>query len=677
MLKSAISKRRAIATSALILSGIGFALAALLVGEPTTGRGAITKAATAAAGATATPATPIATAAESAPPVAAALVATTMQSKVGVLLDEIPQSMRARVVQALIARPEGFWKARAMQQLRLTTYRLVFRTFFYSASRQQLPLPPEALWNITLLGQPTRQTIDGHDLVVVDYRFNGTLLTDTESPETSEPMLRQIGGTWDEQFLFPIDPEMVFQRTGFACMDEEDFPFNSVDSEEVDSFYDEQCTVEKELAAHGQCHFARMPTKSCAQALTDHVGKVATHVRYERLPWNAAVADQVRYGLSTGDEPDLQVYLPDFVPSRITYRYIHANSCEMAERCVSGTGWRRLLQFATSDENVGNSTLTIGGVDYTLSGHAGELDTHNLFEFSACHAHYHFKYYGSFDWEGKASDTIDNHKQAFCLQSTARTANRETSPLHNAFAGCDFQGVEAGWVDQYKAGLPCQWLDITDSATGTGARAFTSNPQGLLCEGRFLDANGQPLAPGAPVVWEPTGLIAENGEPVEAPKCALKTGWDANNAHVVNDTVPPPGEGMITTDCTRGQLGPLRNCGFRKQTTRATCTPGQTVRLSCSIGSNAKPQVVRFCDYSQALGSAIPCRAEDTWVPLAPGVTDQPSTLATAVVGATPTAVTFTCPSERTQGTYEPGGAYSVYAGAVFPDDAVAKVTCQ
>src|SRR5438067_9119863 len=65
-----------------------------------------------------------------------ALVRTTLRSRVGVLLDEIPSSMRSRVVTALIAKPDDFWKGRAAQQLRLTTYRLVFREAFYSTPKQ-------------------------------------------------------------------------------------------------------------------------------------------------------------------------------------------------------------------------------------------------------------------------------------------------------------------------------------------------------------------------------------------------------------------------------------------------------------------------------------------------------------------------------------------------------------
>lgn len=116
-----------------------------------------------------------------------ALVRTTSEGTVGVLLDEIPSSMRARVAAALAAKPPAFWRERATQQLRLTNYRLVFREFFYVRPRKQLPLPPESLWRISLLGKPERRTIQGHDVMAVDYRFSSTLMTDAASPAISEP----------------------------------------------------------------------------------------------------------------------------------------------------------------------------------------------------------------------------------------------------------------------------------------------------------------------------------------------------------------------------------------------------------------------------------------------------------------------------------------------------------
>jgi hypothetical protein len=46
-----------------------------------------------------------------------------------------------------------------------------------------------------------------------------------------------------------------------------------------------------------------------------------------------------------------------------------SGGCEVVEGSVGGTRWRRLLQSATLDDNVGERALTIGRVDYSLSGH--------------------------------------------------------------------------------------------------------------------------------------------------------------------------------------------------------------------------------------------------------------------------------------------------------------------
>ena len=468
------------------------------------------------------------------------------------------------------------------------------------------------------------------------------------------------------------------QRTGYACMDEEQFQFGSVDSEEVDTFFDETAVVETSLGPEGHYHFTRQPTESCVEAMRNHIGTVTTALRFERIAWNAALADQIRYGKVTGEDPDLEIYMPDFLASRTIYRYIHAagsGGCEVVEGSVGGTGWRRLLQFTTSDENVGERALTIGGVDYTPSGHAGELDTHNLVELSPCHGHYHFKYYGDLSWIGSSGPAV-NAKQGFCLQSTNRVANRETSPLHTPFASCVFQGIAAGWVDQYKAGLSGQWLDTTDISAPKGARSFRSNPKGLLCEGKFVDENGTPLGPNDPVVWAPTGLIAENGEPVEAPLCRLSDHWDDNNSDSVQEKLEKQGLGLITSPCTRGQIGPLRNCGFGDKPATASCVPGQSTTATFSIPSSAAPQVVRLTEYSAALSTPIPARYEDSWVPYQPGVSDQPYMLANEVVlPSGPTQLTFTCPSPRTGGVFEPGGKYGIYTAPVFPEDAPATVT--
>nr|MBA3453963.1 hypothetical protein [Deltaproteobacteria bacterium] len=425
-----------------------------------------------------------------------ALVSAKLTSRVGVLLDEIPLPMRDRVAQQLLAKTSDFWTARARAQIRLTTYRLVFRQYFYGGGvggKMQLPLPPEEAQRVTLVGSPRRATVGGHDYVLVDYQSRGVLVTTAASPKQAEPALGRVGGKWSEPFILPIDPELVFQRTGYACMDEADFPPNSVDSEEVDSFYDQDCNVESDLGPH-QCHQTQLVTQSCVAALDSKIGRVDTSVEFERLAWNQSVADQYRVGEITNPTgSDLELIEDEFRQHRVVYRYIPQDSCTLVEQCVGAPGWRRLLQFSTSDKNTGTKTLDIGPVDYYLSGQNGYLDEWGIFELSACHQHYHFKHYGDFHFGPEIE-----RKNGFCLQSTARVMNHEQGPLTNAYGGCDYQGVEASWADQFKAVLECQWVDVTTIDTSnkevTHPLSFTSNPDGFLCEGTpILDAQGNPV----------------------------------------------------------------------------------------------------------------------------------------------------------------------------------------
>lgn len=583
-----------------------------------------------------------------------ALVGVSMNSTVGVLLDELPASMRDRVAQQLAAKPSSFWTSRAKAQVRLTTYRLVFREFYYGG-KKQLPLPPENIWDITLVSGPRRVTVNGHDLVVVDYRFSSTLLTDVQSPAVSENRLAQVGGVWNEPFIFPIDPELLFQRTGYACMDEEDFPYNSVDSEEVDTFYDQDCTVERELSSHG-CHQTQMPTQSCVAALDTHVGRVDTQLRFERIAWNAQTADSVRVYPPTTETADLEVYLEDFTINRVEYKYFPPSSCELVERCIGAPGWRRVLQFNSSDQNRGKRNLDIGAVDYYLSGKTTLNDQYRIFELSSCHGHYHFTHYGQFALDAPGASV--NNKQGFCLQSTNRSANHEYSPLHNPYGGCDYQGVAAGWVDQYKIGLPCQWVDVTDVNTAakevTANLSFTSNPDGFLCEGEpVTDDRGNP-------VFEPTPFTSADGGTVYRPKCNFTAGYELNNRHEYPVTVPKAGLSYVNQACDRGQVGPLRNCGWALATEKLTCTPGQRVTVRCTVlAPSARPQVARVCERSAALNVAMACVEREA--------------VASEVVTGT-SSIEITCPGAR--GLNEPGGQISVWSGAAFPDDPAAVMSC-
>lgn len=578
-----------------------------------------------------------------------ALVDLRMDSTVGVVLDEMPEGERERYAESLLSKPASFWENRARRQVRLTSLRLSFRNGFYpKGTKWQLPLPPEKQWSFTLRGAPGRRRIDGHDVIATDYAFAGTLLSDATSPGKSEPMLRAVGGTWDEPFVFPVDPEFIFQRTGFACMNEGQFPPNSMDAEESDLFYDHGCTVERALSNTG-CHQTAMPKTSCLEALTAKIGKVKTAMRFTRLPWDARLADRVRTGdVTTMDGPDLVPDAEEFRQHRFTYRYIPADSCTLEERCVGGTGWRKLLMFPTADLNAGAQPLDIGTVDYFLKTNGSVLSRHGLFEYSACHEHYHFTHYGEFSL-GQASGAV-GRKNGFCMQPTARLSNNELSPLRHPYIDCVDQGVAPGWIDEYKMGLECQWLDVTDVRAGqTLPLKFTTNPDNLLCEGTLLrDAEGH-------LQFGPTTFKTLLGLDVEKPLCDAPAATAANNSDTYDVTIPQPGESYVTQPCREGLAGVLRNCGWTNHAPYQGCVPGRKTVVRCTVNGSGAPQAVRICEAS-ALSGALPCTYNDA--------------LATDVVQDS-ADITFTCPAERD------AGAFSFMSGPLVPGEGEAGVTCE
>jgi hypothetical protein len=577
-----------------------------------------------------------------------ALIEVTLDSKVGVVLDEIPLKQRAAAASYYLAKGSQFWKDRAFAQAQNTSYRLVYRQFFYSGNKTMLAMPPKELWKVDLKpgGAKRVTTADGHDAVVIGYTLRTTLLSDATTPGQSEPALRRIGGVWEEPFNFPLDPEFVFQRTGYACIDEDGYPLRSTDSENYSQFFDQDCDVETPDAS--VCHHTEFPDVSCKQALRRHTGRVDTNLRFERVRYDAAKANAVRIAEYTQtNDPDLAVLGENLETNRIVYRYIEPDSCAVQEACVTGSGWRRLLMYDASIKNASTVDLTVGAVDEN-----SPFVQHNVFEFSACHEHYHYSHYGDFSYGSLPGD-----KRAFCIESTDRYYNSEQTPLSHPY-GCDNQGIASGWGDTYIAGIECNWIDITDmaipNAGTTQTLKFDLNPDDFICEGEpVTDSNGEQL-------FTPTGEIGENGEPIDRPLCEFFPGYDANNLGQRDVYVPKDG-GLITAACSRSQAGPLRDCGFKERAENLSCRAGSEVHLRCKTNTNDPPQVLRVCENSAGIGGVTACMYRDA--------------LSSTIVASTWTNVDFTCPSARD--TSEPGGSYGYFTAPVLPTDANRAVTCQ
>ncbi|MET0414015.1 MAG: lysyl oxidase family protein [Polyangiaceae bacterium] len=590
------------------------------------------------------------------PEATGALIAVSLDGRVGVLLDELPAELRDRAVQQLENERNFFWRERAQEQLRLANYRLVLRNYFYddSEGKGKLPLPPESVWQIELTSIPARVEVDGHDLVVVDYRFTSTLLTGLDDVVAAEPALAETGGRWEEDFVFPLDPELLFQRTGYACADEEQFPPGSIDAENIGTLYDQECE-----GGDSACHVTEAVEEDCIAALERAVGTVASPLVLERLAWDPALADQVRVEEVTElEQAEVAVIGEGLANQRLIYRYIERDSCAVAEGCVGGAGWRRLLQFDASVKNLGGVALDIGDVDYYLEDTGTELGDHHVFEYSSCHEHYHFSHYGDFQFH--AGSDVRGNKQAFCLQSTTRYSNNEHAPLDHPYGSCEYQGIEAGWGDDYGAGIECQWIDVTEAETGTGVNgtvAFEFNPDRFLCEGTpERDSEGH-------LVFEPSEFQTEDGETVDRPVCEFAADYESNNYQ--ERPVNTPSDGLIATACTRGQLGPLRDCGFSAGSgpmAQLPCEVGSTVTLRCSLPADAAPVVLRVCEYSQQLETGVACVFRDAVV--------------NEIVTAGETDLTIECPAARDSES-EPGGRVSLYLAPVLPGDVIAGLECE
>jgi hypothetical protein len=450
-------------------------------------------------------------------------------------------------------------------------------------------------------------------------------------------------------------------------MDEAQFPLDSVDSEGTINYFDETCGPEGPYNFDGgcnQCHCTVTVSESCRSVLGKTTGKSSTTIMYTRIPVNMTLVNQIEalvaFPFTTTFGADMVASIPSMNHNYVVYKYLSQDSCEMLECNGGGFGWRRLLYFDAVHINAGTKPLEIGEIIY-LENDPNSFDPllfHNLYYWDTCHQHPHFTGYAEYHY-----GTTPGHKQGFCIMATGREVNARWSPITNANFDCLHQGIQNGWSDAYNAGIPCQWIDVTDIDTSkkavTKALVMDSNHKNWLCEGNLnKDANGQPI-------WIPTGEFTATGQSIEKQSCSTSPGALNNNHDEVQASVPKDGEGLITQACrdVDHSLGPKRDCEYVVRSQGVSCTPGATVSLSCSVSGNAKSQILRVCESSRALGAGTACRFNDAF------------TLSNSVISpGAATVVSFTCPSARD--SIEIGGNYATYAGPAWNKDAPAAINC-
>jgi hypothetical protein len=581
-----------------------------------------------------------------------AIIRMDMNTTVGVLLDEFPRgAQREAAADWALSQYNDFWTKRATAQVKLTYYRLVFRQFFYTAAKGALPLPPKTIWHIDLVGDPQRMQIGTHDYVSVNYHFWTYIVTDAASPGISEPALSTIGGTWDEPFQLPADPELVMERSGYACLDESTYPANSVFEESVYYFFDQTCQVE--TPATSLCHVTAFPTQSCTDALTEDIGIVQPNMHFRRVAYDPELASDFRRGKTTSlTGPDLAADEESLrEENRVYYRYFTSSSCDVFYGTISSPGWKRLLTFSTNTRNDGSQPIYIGD----LTNPNNPWLTSNVFEFGNCDQEWDFNFYVNFDY-----NTAHGVKRAFCIEDTSRYHNDETTPLTGTYESCNFQGISPGWGDEYQFGISGQWVDVTNvDTTQPHELTYTLNPKQFLCEGQTLDVNNQPVDPTnlSALVFDTTSLTDAQGNPISRIRCNFSSNYAANNVGQVSVSQGPGG--FVNNPCDRGQVGPLRDCGFTPPSNAYSCPAGSKVKLSCKTGGSK--QVLRVCEVSQMLGVGIPCTylnsASDT------------------IIDGDSETVTFSCPAVR-DATVAGTGGYSVSNAPLAPSGPAEPVAC-
>jgi hypothetical protein len=160
---------------------------------------------------------------------------------------------------------------------------------------------------------------------------------------------------------------------------------------------------------------------------------------------------------NNGGFPDLVTDSNRLVSSLDTItRTFSASSCELVEGSIGAAGARRLLRFDVAIANIGNGDLVVGSPSDPKNPYA------SVFEFSACHQHYHIR--GFTDYQLLNLDrtvAAFGHKQAFCLEDLVRYG---TGASHGYT--CGSQGITTGWADVYSKFLSGQWVDITGVPNG-------------------------------------------------------------------------------------------------------------------------------------------------------------------------------------------------------------------
>ena len=199
--------------------------------------------------------------------------------------------------------------------------------------------------------------------------------------------------------------------------------------------------------------------------------------------------------------PDLQVR-QDMLGGQWVVRdeNLPSNYCSVIEGSVT-PGIRRLLRFTVGVANIGDADINIGDPNVHVALGDG------LFEYAACHAHYHFRNYAKYELINQATGKVWRAaKRGFCMLDTdPNPAYLGQAPKQPHFLSCGTtsspgnQGISHGWTDTYRFDLGGQYfvLDSGDGQAPVPAGRYiirvTANPPYAASKQnpcRYMDSQG-------------------------------------------------------------------------------------------------------------------------------------------------------------------------------------------
>ena len=146
---------------------------------------------------------------------------------------------------------------------------------------------------------------------------------------------------------------------------------------------------------------------------------------------------------------------------------ISSTACSAIEGEVT-PGLRTLVRFTVMTPNTGNQDIFVGDPNAHVAANDG------LFEFAACHNHYHFRHYALYELvDPRTGQVWRAAKRGFCMLDTDPNPVPVggVPPREGQFHNCGAigipgnQGISAGWADTYRFTLAGQYF-VLDGGDG-------------------------------------------------------------------------------------------------------------------------------------------------------------------------------------------------------------------